>query len=151
MSLGMLLHRTPLSLNFIALFSQFTFCSWLQISWLHFWASFCLILILQIDSSGLTIGGFVLSKSLTSNPSLANTAIFIMAVHLNHFKGGSTDAFCRNGWILSAFLYPADCAMSYRYVLAVLESERIGQVTEYLLKFKQVTERNDIFLEKITN
>ena len=48
-------------------------------------------------------------------------------------------------------MYPADCAMSYRYVLAVLESERIGQVTEYLLKFKQVTERNDIFLEKITN
>ena len=49
-----------------------------------------------------------------------------MAVHFDHSSAGSADAFHQNVGILTGFLYPAGCAMSYNVVLVTIETERIG-------------------------
>ena len=67
-----------------------------------------------IGSGGSTNAGRALNRFRTSFPSFANIAISIIAAHLDHSSGGSTDAFSQNGFMLSGFLeYPAGCAMSY--------------------------------------
>ena len=73
---------------------------------LRFWASVLpLISNSLVVPVGSIIEGFVLSKFFAFIQFLANIAISIMAAHLDHSSGGSTDAFCQNGGILSGFLY----------------------------------------------
>ena len=52
----------------------------------------------EVVSFGSTIGGFVQSKFLTSIQSLANTALFILAAHLDNSNAASTDAFLPKWW-----------------------------------------------------
>ena len=88
--------------------------SWLRILRLRFCASISpLVFYSQLGSVGSISAGFTRSRFLISIQSMARTAIFIMAAHLDNSSGGSSDSFFQNGEILNRLLHITGCVMSY--------------------------------------